>query len=216
MRTAKACEPTSAALNDLEPQFAAGASALGANLETGVSTTIGIYRLPDLLATAPAPGAGACPRVTIANSANSADVANAVAQFKVDCGLIELSCHAPDLQAEPCLRDELIIVATPGDAVFQVAHGELVKRWALREARWRMREPGSGTREAFDQALLPHPHYPINADPVFHWRDQFADRQCSFGPLIWVRGCRFRRCRRDREDACQKKGQAKQPAPTLR
>lgn len=148
--------PMLAAASTIEQQFAAGATALGANLEIGASTTIGIYLLPALLAAAPPPGAGACPRVTIANSA---DVANAVVQFKVDFGLIEGPCHAPDLQADPWLRDELIIVAAPGHAIFQGAQNDLVKKRALREARWLMREPGSGTREAVEQALLPHLHY---------------------------------------------------------
>ena len=34
---------------------------------------------------------------------------------------------------------------------------------ALRQARWLLREPGSGTREAVEQVLLPHLHH-LNGD----------------------------------------------------
>lgn len=40
---------------------------------------------------------------------NSQDVINAVADLRVDIGLIEGPCHAADIIAEPWLEDELVV-----------------------------------------------------------------------------------------------------------
>ena len=77
---------------------------LGSGLYIGASTTIGIYVLPKLLA---AQNTQHYPRVRITNSALTAA---SVAHFEVDMGLIEGPCHEPDLEVEPWLEDELVIV----------------------------------------------------------------------------------------------------------
>lgn len=137
----------------IEQQFASGDDAGAAGLHIGASTTIGIYDLPKILAGFSEKQAHANPRVFIANTA---DVATAVANFAVDVGLIEGPCHEPDLQVEPWITDELIIVCAP-DHAFATMKGRIPVR-ALRSALWLLREPGSGTREAVEHALLPHLH----------------------------------------------------------
>jgi len=136
----------------IERQFAAGDDG-GSGLRIGASTTIGIYVLPEILAARH--GGGALPRVTIANSAA---VAAAVAGFEVDAGLIEGPCHEPQLVAEPWIEDELIVVSRPGDPLLGGGRSRKATLAALREAGWLLREPGSGTREAVEQTLLPHLH----------------------------------------------------------
>ncbi|MBI3286388.1 MAG: LysR family transcriptional regulator [Burkholderiales bacterium] len=135
----------------IEQQFA-GAQAGIAGLRLAASTTIGIYHLPAILAGFSVQQGAALPQVLIANSA---EVAGAVADFKADLGFIEGPCHQPELQVEPWISDELIIVCAPTHAL---ALAGKVGLKALREASWLLREPGSGTREAVAHALLPHLH----------------------------------------------------------
>jgi DNA-binding transcriptional LysR family regulator len=97
----------------------------------------------------------ATPRVTVANTA---DVAVAVANFDVDLALIEGPCHDSDLHVEPWITDELIVVAAPGHALVAGKMGQKASTKSLRDAAWLLREPGSGTREAVEHALVPHLH----------------------------------------------------------
>jgi DNA-binding transcriptional LysR family regulator len=122
----------------------------------GASTTIGAYLLPELLAAYGALRGNQIPRVTIANTA---DVAAAVANFEVEIGFIEGPCHVPGLRVEPWIRDELVIVAAPGNAIAARVNAAPVTPQQLNEARWLLREPGSGTREAAEGALIPYLHY---------------------------------------------------------
>lgn len=129
------------------------------SLRIGASTTVGNYVLPALLARFVAsqsqdPAAPWQSRVQIGNTAAICD---AVAAFELDVGLIEGPCHQPALEVQPWLRDEMLVVAAPALVAVpgEAPTGErLPLRW-LRQQCWLLREPGSGTREATDQALLP-------------------------------------------------------------
>lgn len=142
------------AAKTIEHQFSMPGMTQGGGLHIGSSTTIGSYLLPSLIASYRQRHSELQVRVTIANTA---DIVSAVLNFEVDFGLIEGPCHAPDLQVEPWLMDELLVVSSPrhsivnGDTKIGVAQ--------LRAAEWLLREPGSGTREAVEQALLPHLHH---------------------------------------------------------
>ncbi len=141
----------------IERQFVSAEGLTGNGLRIGASTTIGIYLLPNLLAAAASP---ATPTVHIANTA---DIAAAVADFSVDVGLIEGPCHQPELNVQPWLRDELIIVCAPQHPLAQ-GQADVMGRIPvaladLQQARWLLREPGSGTREAVEQTLLPFLHH---------------------------------------------------------
>jgi DNA-binding transcriptional LysR family regulator len=140
----------------IEHQFAVPGELGVIDVRIGASTTIGIYLLPALLSAVSADNARLPPQVMIANTA---DVAEAVAHFEVDFGLIEGPCHVAGLVVEPWLRDELIIVAAPHDPIITAQPGKAATLKVLREAGWLLREPGSGTREAVEHALVPHLHY---------------------------------------------------------
>ncbi len=118
------------------------------HLRVAASTTIGNYLLPPRVAALLA----AQPRARVElQIGNTAEVVDQVQRLQVDVGLIEGPCHESGLQVRPWQRDELVIVAAAASPV----QGSVA---ALREARWLLREPGSGTREAVEQGLLPHLH----------------------------------------------------------
>lgn len=125
----------------------------------GASLTIGNYLLPVLLADywrmqGIALGDSTPPlQVVVANTSN---IGAKVANFEVDIGLIEGPCHRPEIAVTPWLLDELLLVAAPTHAVVHEYGKSLIPADRLAKANWLLREPGSGTREALEQALLPH------------------------------------------------------------
>ena len=137
-------------------QMSQGGSAQTQSLRIGASTTIGNYLLPSLLRRFMGErhrdeASGWQSRTRIANTEA---ICAAVAAFELDIGLIEGPCHQATLTVTPWLQDELVVVeAAP---VVHAATTERLPLKALRERVWLLREPGSGTREATDQLLLPH------------------------------------------------------------
>lgn len=144
----------------IESQFGLGGkkpSARGmlTRLRVGASTTIGNYLLPALVAS----HLSKVPNTTIdATIGNTSDIAAAVARLDVDLGLIEGPCHEPALQVRPWLEDELVLVCAPSHPLVSGDPATRIGLKALRLQRWLVREPGSGTREAVEHALLPHLH----------------------------------------------------------
>ncbi|QCR35572.1 DNA-binding transcriptional regulator YeiE [Nissabacter sp. SGAir0207] len=122
------------------------------SLRIAASSTIGNYMLPGMIAEYRLD----YPNTPLElNVGNSQDVINAVADFRVDLGLIEGPCHMPELITQPWLQDELVVFAAPQ----RVKQGEPlaakpVSLAALAEAPWILRERGSGTREVLDHLLL--------------------------------------------------------------
>lgn len=143
------------AASDIEAAFSVGRDAPGStppiNLRIAASTTIGNYLLPQLIAGFRETFPQARFEVRIHNTRHASA---AVARFEADMGLIEGPSHEPEVHAEPWMEDELAILCSPHHPL-AVDH-QRVKLKALREASWLLREPGSGTREAVEQALRPH------------------------------------------------------------
>lgn len=84
---------------------------------------------------------------------NTQAILQQVAGYELDLGLIEGSCHHPELQAETWIEDELAVFCAPTHPLAQL---ESVSLEELLTATWILREQGSGTRETFDQALRHH------------------------------------------------------------
>lgn len=126
----------------------------------GASTTIGTYLLPRILAqlNEPAPSAGALTYNAAVCIANSSVIARKVRDFELDVGLIEGPCHESGVLVTPWIEDELVVVAAPSDPLAAMSRKGVVTREALAAAIWLLREPGSGTRETVDQALVPYVH----------------------------------------------------------
>ena len=113
------------------------------------SSTIGSYLLPGMIAAYRRD----FPTLPLELSVgNSQDAITAVADFRVDIGLIEGPCHEPDIISEAWLEDELVVFAAPNAEILQ----QPVTLQTLAAAPWILRERGSGTREIVDYLLLSH------------------------------------------------------------
>ena len=139
---------------EIEQAFQSGQSA-PVRLRLAASTTIGSYVLPPLLASFQQQWPRARIDLRIGNTQEVVTLAGALA---VDLGLIEGPCHDAELAVLPWIEDEMVIVAAPGHPLLP-APGERLGVRQLRQARWLLREPGSGTRESIEQVLMPHLHH---------------------------------------------------------
>lgn len=138
---------------NLEQAFSGHSVNVPVRLRVAASTTIGTYALPQVFAVL----ARSHPHVQVdLQVANTREVAQAVQTLDADMGLIEGAGHWQGLDVEPWLRDELVIVAAPDHPVAVQAREQPVGVATLRKAQWLLREPGSGTREMVEHALLPH------------------------------------------------------------
>jgi DNA-binding transcriptional LysR family regulator len=139
----------------------------GGALRIGASSTIGNYMLPEMIAhyrhDFPA-------SPLELNVGNSQDVIGAVADFRVDLGLIEGPCHMPELITLPWLEDELVVFSAPDNPLA----GQPLTLEMLATAPWILREGGSGTREVLHHLLLAHlPHFQLvmelgNSEAIKH------------------------------------------------
>src|SRR5579863_4126469 len=111
------------------------------------SQTIASYWLPPHLVDFKA----AHPTIGVSlREGNSADVATAVLDGAADLGFAEGAIDDPALTLVAVARDRLVVVASPDHPL---ARRRKVAPDALVEATWILREPGSGTRSAFEAAL---------------------------------------------------------------
>jgi DNA-binding transcriptional LysR family regulator len=127
-------------------------------LRIGASLTIGNYLLPRLLADywhAQGITLGDVTPPLQISVASTADIMQRVGDFEVDIGLVEGICHRADIDVTPWREDELLIVASPQHPIMQEYGDDIVPSTRLSQANWLLREPGSGTREALEQTLLP-------------------------------------------------------------
>jgi DNA-binding transcriptional LysR family regulator len=113
------------------------------------SSTIGNYLLPGMIAAYRRDFPALPLELSVGNSQ---DAIQAVADFRVDIGLIEGPCHEPDIISTPWLEDELVVFAAPDSALLL----QPVTLVSLAAAPWILRERGSGTREIVDYQLLSH------------------------------------------------------------
>lgn len=132
---------------DIE-HFASSPHTLIGPLRIGASLTIGNYMMPSLIGQFMRDHQGAKLSLDVANTRN---IISALKQFHIDVGFIEGFCHEPDIEVIPWCTDELVIFAAPDHPLAQKA---IVNEEDLSAADWILREPGSGTREIFDNAIL--------------------------------------------------------------
>ncbi|MHB8822467.1 MAG: LysR substrate-binding domain-containing protein, partial [Pseudomonadaceae bacterium] len=85
---------------------------------------------------------------------NTAHIVQQIAQHDLDLGLIEGNCQNPDLIVEPWVEDELVVFCAPQHPL---ASRGIVDLDELAREAWILREQGSGTRLAFDQAMRHRP-----------------------------------------------------------
>ncbi len=130
---------------ELEDSLAQGGAP--GHLRVGATLTIGNYLAVGLLAQF----RETFPRSAVSlHVANTRSIAEQLAHFELDVGMIEGELSHPDLDITPWRADELVVFAPPGHPYAQLA---ALTDTQLRNTPWVVREPGSGTRQAFDRAM---------------------------------------------------------------
>lgn len=117
-------------------------------LRIGASLTIGNYMMPGLIGRFMKAHPGAKLTLEVGNTRH---VIEQLRHFQIDLGFIEGFCHEPEIEVLPWGEDELVIFAAPSHALAQKG---CVDEADLAAADWILREPGSGTREVFDNAVM--------------------------------------------------------------
>jgi DNA-binding transcriptional LysR family regulator len=129
-------------------QAARGVRALGepnlGTLTVMASGTPGTYLLPDLVAGFQQANPGI--RVSFALG-TSAEVVNAVRAHRAELGIAGGFVSAPEIEAEPLIEDEIVIVGSPR------FKGKRLSRDQLESLTWITREEGSATSLLADRAL---------------------------------------------------------------
>jgi DNA-binding transcriptional LysR family regulator len=116
-------------------------------LEIGATLTIGNYIAVNMIANFRQQNAKSD---IILRVANTETIAKRVAGFELDMGLIEGELQHPDLDIVHWRRDELVVFAAPNHPL---STSTALSDQDLLTLPWIVREPGSGTRQAFDRAM---------------------------------------------------------------
>jgi len=131
--------------SELEARLASQAGV--GTLRIGATLSIGDYLVPSLMATFMREQPDA--RVTL-HVANTAEIARKVTNFELDVGIVEGELNEPELEVTRWRPDELVVFCAPNHPF---AKKRALTDRDLGAARWIVREPGSGTRQAFERAL---------------------------------------------------------------
>lgn len=124
-----------------------GGLARGA-LAVHASQTVASYWLPAVLMAFHARYPGIELKLTIGNTTT---VAKAVLDGIADIGFVEGPVDEPALSVQEIARDDIVVVVPPGHPF--AAGAALSNEALVAGTGWIMREPGSGTRAAFEAAL---------------------------------------------------------------
>lgn len=119
-------------------------------LPLAASQTVSNYWLPSRLVRFRAEHPGIA---TALHVGNTAEVAGRVLDGSADLGIVEGEVDAPALVGRTVAHDRMVIVVAPGHPWARVPPADAA---ALAGADWVLREPGSGTRSAFEAALRRH------------------------------------------------------------
>lgn len=124
-------------------------------IKLGATLTIGNYLAVQLITEFMQATKGAGVSLEVANTQS---IAEKLLNFDIDIGMIEGEYHHPDLDIIPWQEDELVCFCAPDHPL---AQKDQLSDKDLLQAQWILREPGSGTRQAFETAmrgLLPNLH----------------------------------------------------------
>ncbi|HBC57822.1 MAG TPA: LysR family transcriptional regulator [Gammaproteobacteria bacterium] len=117
------------------------------DLRVGATLTIGNYMAVEVMAAFKQK----FPHAQIAlQVANTQTIAQLVLDFAIDIGLIEGEWQDAELHITPWREDELQVFCAPSHPY---AGLQSLTDENLQEAKWIVREPGSGTRQTFDRAM---------------------------------------------------------------
>ncbi|MEB1809331.1 MAG: LysR family transcriptional regulator [Bacillaceae bacterium] len=116
-------------------------------IKIGASFTIGEYILPKLLAEYARENRGVTVEVTVANTE---EVIERIRSNDLDVGLVEGEVANADVEVQPFMEDEMIMIAPANHTLAQL---KVVKPEMLQEEVWIWRESGSGTRAYSDRFM---------------------------------------------------------------
>lgn len=131
----------------LEFQYALSGEEIVGGIKLGATLTIGNYLAVGMIAEYRRRYPQADVALTVANTRT---IAEQVANFELDLGLIEGEFHHADLETLHWREDELQVFAFPNHPLAGL--GPLTDD-QLKEESWIVREAGSGTRQTFDRAM---------------------------------------------------------------
>jgi DNA-binding transcriptional LysR family regulator len=142
------------------PALAGGAAGDAERLRIGASRTIGPFVMPDLLARLAHDRPQAAVELSVANTA---ELLARLRRLELDLAFVEGDVLAPGLAMVDWLQDALCLFARAGHPLVRrfgpdAPVGVGARRAyvaALADARWALREPGSGTLETSLRALAP-------------------------------------------------------------
>ncbi|WP_299734726.1 LysR substrate-binding domain-containing protein [uncultured Endozoicomonas sp.] len=144
----RACELLDRA-KELETEYnVTGAYSSGA-LILNASSTIGNNVMPRIINRYQE----ANPNINIELSIeNTRVIEQRLLDFSIDMGIVEGTCIHPDIDVTTWMADELVIICHPKHAL---TGSKAVTMTDLSQEKWILREPGSGTRELFDEMIAP-------------------------------------------------------------
>ncbi len=116
-------------------------------IKIGATLTIGNYLAVELITQYMQSTEGAEVSLDVANTQI---IVEKLLNFDLDLGMIEGEYHHNDLEMIPWKEDELVCFCAP-EHPFAIKG--TIDDEDLAKAQWVLREPGSGTRQAFDRAL---------------------------------------------------------------
>lgn len=120
---------------------------IGGTLRIGATLTIGNYLAVQMIADFRKLHPGTAVTLEVANTQT---IAEQVAGFEIDLGMIEGELHHPDLITTFWRDDELTVFAAPDHPL---AKKRKITDTQLKSQNWIVREQGSGTRQTFDRAM---------------------------------------------------------------
>ncbi len=120
---------------------------LTGSLRIAASVTIACYLLPQLIARFIDRHPQVTPDITIGNTGS---VIDKLEKGQAQIGLIEGPASPAKLNVTPWLEDNLALFCHPNNPLAKSSYITLEE---FTEYRWILREPGSGTRTVFDQAV---------------------------------------------------------------
>nr|MDT0253275.1 LysR substrate-binding domain-containing protein [Endozoicomonas sp.] len=146
----KACELIDRA-KELETQFSVNGSGSYecGSLILNASSTIGNNLLPKMLSQFQKSNPGI--RIDLEID-NTRIIEQRLLDFKIDLAVVEGVCLHPDIEVSTWLEDELVVICSPDHPLANKGNIPLP---SLSDELWVLREPGSGTRELFDEMIAP-------------------------------------------------------------
>ena len=134
-------------VDEIERKFSQKSGEQAGVFNLGSSTTIGSYVLPQLLNLF----IKEFPEIEVSLDVhNTEEIIDKILDFDLDMGIIEGTCHNSSIEVIPWRKDRLAIFCSPSHPL---AKKKEISPEDLKNAKWILREAGSGSRAIFENAM---------------------------------------------------------------